>query len=361
MGADLTWWQITLITIGAVVVSYALTSAVCLRAPPLPWTRRKSRWAFTARRIAHRGGSLLGPENTMYTFRKALKECDVDMLEIDVCLTADGVVVVAHDELTDRVCGVPLAIGETKFADLPLLARKIPLHFHGPQQLDTYVMPDAEWAEVGAQPFCSLREVFEAFPNVPIHIDAKHEKPDLARKTVELIQEFGREALTVVGSAGAANTAIIRDMLSNYPTRSPTSVVPEGPRTPLTGKQAGGTTRPLTFACAKEVIKVYAMWIFGVLPFVPLDFDVLDIPLVTSPLKARFAQHRPILGAILSWLLTSPTMWRHLQRRGIRVYGFVLNSAAEFEEVKGWPIDGYMTDDPHLFREVSWLSKAATK
>ena len=46
-------------------------------------------------RIAHRGGSRHVTENTMEAFEKS-KEIS-DMLEMDVCETKDGVLVVHHD------------------------------------------------------------------------------------------------------------------------------------------------------------------------------------------------------------------------------------------------------------------------
>lgn len=52
--------------------------------------------------IAHRGGAKLAPENTMVAFRQAVGQWDADMLEMDVRLTADGRLVVIHDETVDR-------------------------------------------------------------------------------------------------------------------------------------------------------------------------------------------------------------------------------------------------------------------
>ena len=51
--------------------------------------------------IAHRGGRLVGPENTIEAFRLGL-ENGADALELDVRSTADGVAVVIHDATLDR-------------------------------------------------------------------------------------------------------------------------------------------------------------------------------------------------------------------------------------------------------------------
>jgi glycerophosphoryl diester phosphodiesterase len=51
--------------------------------------------------IAHRGASAYAPENTMDAFELAVRQ-GADMLELDVQRSADGVLVVFHDETTER-------------------------------------------------------------------------------------------------------------------------------------------------------------------------------------------------------------------------------------------------------------------
>ncbi|HNW90877.1 MAG TPA: glycerophosphodiester phosphodiesterase family protein [Bacteroidales bacterium] len=51
--------------------------------------------------VAHRGGSLLAPENTFAAFKNALK-LGVDRIELDVQQSKDGVVMVIHDEKINR-------------------------------------------------------------------------------------------------------------------------------------------------------------------------------------------------------------------------------------------------------------------
>lgn len=51
--------------------------------------------------VAHRGGALIGNENTLSAFSKGL-EAGADMIELDVHLTSDGAVVVCHDDSIDR-------------------------------------------------------------------------------------------------------------------------------------------------------------------------------------------------------------------------------------------------------------------
>lgn len=51
--------------------------------------------------IAHRGGSLEAPENTMASFRHAV-EVGMRSVELDVQMTRDGALVVIHDSTLDR-------------------------------------------------------------------------------------------------------------------------------------------------------------------------------------------------------------------------------------------------------------------
>ena len=51
--------------------------------------------------IAHRGASAYAPENTMPAFELAVRQ-GADMLELDVLRSADGALVVFHDDTTER-------------------------------------------------------------------------------------------------------------------------------------------------------------------------------------------------------------------------------------------------------------------
>ena len=53
---------------------------------------------------AHRGGSAERVENTIAAFKHAVS-LDMNLLELDVHLSKDGEVVIAHDETLGRMCG----------------------------------------------------------------------------------------------------------------------------------------------------------------------------------------------------------------------------------------------------------------
>ena len=75
--------------------------------------------------FAHRGGSKIGPENTIEAFDRGLT-AGADGLELDVHLSRDGIVVVHHDATLDRTTRAtgPLAdrtAGELAELDVPTL------------------------------------------------------------------------------------------------------------------------------------------------------------------------------------------------------------------------------------------------
>ena len=67
-----------------------------------------------ARRLyAHRGASAERPENTMPAFERAV-EIGVDALEMDVHLTRDGQLIVAHDDTARRMARRPGGVGRAR-------------------------------------------------------------------------------------------------------------------------------------------------------------------------------------------------------------------------------------------------------
>ena len=68
--------------------------------------------------IAHRGGSMEAPENTLQAFEHALK-AGAQFLETDVRITKDDCMILCHDEDLQRICGDPRKVVEVDFRDLP--------------------------------------------------------------------------------------------------------------------------------------------------------------------------------------------------------------------------------------------------
>lgn len=67
--------------------------------------------------IGHRGAKAYEPENTLRSVRRAL-EMGVDAVEIDVHLSADGVLTVIHDATVDRTTNGNGAVAKMTFTQL---------------------------------------------------------------------------------------------------------------------------------------------------------------------------------------------------------------------------------------------------
>jgi glycerophosphoryl diester phosphodiesterase len=77
-------------------------------------------WMDLGRRVevtAHRGGGHGVPENTLSAIRKGI-ESGADYAEIDVQETADGVVVLLHDQDLARLCGVKKRIADVPYKEV---------------------------------------------------------------------------------------------------------------------------------------------------------------------------------------------------------------------------------------------------
>lgn len=84
--------------------------------------RHRDRALLKNLRIAHRGLHNNGagiPENSLAAFRRAVKYGFA--IENDIHLTADGEVVVFHDDTLERMCGVPGRVEEMTLAELKAL------------------------------------------------------------------------------------------------------------------------------------------------------------------------------------------------------------------------------------------------
>jgi len=69
---------------------------------------------------AHRGTSALAPENTLAAFRKAAEQ-GAKWVELDVALSADGALVVIHDDTVDRTTAGSGSLGTLSHADIAAL------------------------------------------------------------------------------------------------------------------------------------------------------------------------------------------------------------------------------------------------
>lgn len=142
--------------------------------------------------IAHRLGADNGPDSSRLGLGRTLAE-DVDGLETDVCLTADGRVVLLHDPWLRQVTTVEGWAHRTPWA-----------------ALETARLRDRSGAPTNETPML-LEELLDAVPaGLTVQLDVKaHGDPDLARATADAVARLvaargGRPALEVLSFHSAA-------------------------------------------------------------------------------------------------------------------------------------------------------------
>src|SRR5437588_11817299 len=122
-------------------------------------------------RVAHRGGSLLAPENTLVAFRNALN-MPVDAVELDVQMSRDGHTIVFHDNTVDRRTNGQGNILDLDFAYLRSL--NAAAHFPGgwpePEQIPT-LREVLDLARGHVQVYIEVKMsrrggVYERYPNI---------------------------------------------------------------------------------------------------------------------------------------------------------------------------------------------------
>jgi glycerophosphoryl diester phosphodiesterase len=137
---------------------------------------------------AHRGGSLLWPENSLLAFRNALA-LGADFIEFDVHLSRDGEVMVIHDATLDRTTTGAGPVRDRSVAELKVLRLK---DRSGAVTAETVPTLD-EVVEVAAQ--AKRRMLLE------IKVDAaKARYPGIEEKVLAILDRHAMTASTVVMS-----------------------------------------------------------------------------------------------------------------------------------------------------------------
>lgn len=130
----------------------------------------------------------------------------VDVLELDVHRSADGVLVCCHDSRVDRTTNGSGRIAELTFAELERLDAA--WWFVPGQEVDHDAPARAYLARGRARldpdyRIPSLEAVLSAFPDVPVNLDVKETAPDVPpyeEDLVGLLARFGRRGDVLVGS-----------------------------------------------------------------------------------------------------------------------------------------------------------------
>ena len=245
--------------------------------------------------IAH-AGSELYPHDTMYALER-YAAMGVDILEMDLHMTADGKIILIHDDTVDRTTDGTGDVREMTLAE--------------DQELDAgwYWTEDGETYPLRGQGITipTLREVFETFPGYPMIIEIKQEEPSMAEPLCELIREYGMELKVIVPSF---NDAAMHEFRSTCPEVATAAANDE----------------------AREfVIRGFMLMTGTISP----EYVALQVPETRDDI--------PVTTRLFVWLA---------HRNNLQVHIWTINDPEDMRRFINMGVDGIMTDRTDLLLEI---------
>ncbi len=282
---------------------------------------------------AHRGGRGLMPENTLAAFSHAL-DIGATTLELDTGLTADGVVVVAHDttlnpDLTRDASGAWLAARGPAIRSLTLaqlqrydVGRINPASNYG-KQFASQLPRDGERIPTLAQLFERVRE--RGANQVQFNIETKLDpaKPDETASPEAMV----RALLAEIDKAGMARRVTIQ----SFDWRTLVLVGQLAPQMPRAWLTSARTLKDSRWTAGLRVED------FGSIP-----------QLVKAAAGARSG---PVIWSPVATELT-PALVKEAHSLGFRVLPWTVNQRADMARLIDAGVDGLITDYPDVLREL---------
>jgi glycerophosphoryl diester phosphodiesterase len=244
--------------------------------------------------IAHRGGSKLRPENTFEAFDYAC-QLGVDAIECDVHLSCDGEVVVIHDFTLERTTD---GHGPTE----ALTAREL-------ERLDAgfHFQPDHGFPYRGrGSGVPRLSELLARYPNIPVVIEIKGDRPEVAERTIEVVRHAKAMDRVLIGG------------FSDPVLKAARRLVPEMATSASVLEARAALTRSYLFLAPK-----------------PTGYRLFQMPL---RLRGRQTLRRSFVKAA--------------RRAGIPVQAWIVDDPKEMRRVIDWGVTGIITDRPDVGLEV---------
>ena len=253
--------------------------------------------------LAHAGGALLWPDNTMTAF-SAANELGADVLELDVHESASGEFVVIHDATVDRTTDGHGAIADLTLQELRRLDAGYRWTPTGPRQ-------DAEGTEFSYRgagvTLPTLAEVLAAFPTTAVNVELKQDSGDAAVSLCETVRAAGAVDRVMVGSFHGGPLATFREACPEVSTS----------------------------ASQNEVIVFLALEKLRLSAVLTPPYDALQVPVERSGIR-----------------IVTPHFVKAAHARGVDVHVWTINDAAEMQELVAMDVDGLISDRPDRALQV---------
>ena len=152
--------------------------------------------------IAHRGGAIESPENTLFAFENAVSLSPNVILEFDVHYTKDKQIVVFHDERLDRTTNAQGFVKDLSLEEIKKLDAAYNFQDESSQNI---------YRGKGLQ-VPTLIEVLEKYPDTRMIIEVKPNDRDLAKDLYELVKKYNRLDKTILGSTHSRLVQYLRSL-----------------------------------------------------------------------------------------------------------------------------------------------------
>ena len=277
--------------------------------------------------IAHRGASADAPENTLAAFRAA-REQQADWFELDCTLSADGAVVVIHDETLDRTTSAGGPVGARTAAELLRL------------DAGSWFAP-----AFAGEPLPSLAAALALGNDATgVYVELKRYRGDEALEAeLQALLAGGRALpdpalsaalLERIASSGTRNLELTRAVLSELRARE------------LPGRVVVQSFSPVI--CAAATVEAPELRV-ELLARVPVD----DEPAWRAAL--RWVVALDLAGLNLDAAGVTPERVAELHALGRTVAVWTVDEPAELERVVAAGVDAVITNRPGAVRE--WLAE----
>jgi glycerophosphoryl diester phosphodiesterase len=241
--------------------------------------------------FAHRGGSALGPENTIAAFDLGIA-AGADGLELDVHLSADGVVIVCHDDTLDRTTNASGPVSARTAAELSRVDAGY--RFRAPD--GTYPFRNQG---IGIP---TLREVLRRYPTIPVVVEMKVDRPEMGRAVAAEVREATAAERVCAAGYGLGSMREARQALPEM----------------------------ASSACLPEVrLALYRSWVGWPVRRVP--YGGYQVP-----------EHAGRLRVV------SRRFIRHAHAAGLEIQVWTVDAAADVTRLLRWGVDALITNRPDV-------------
>ncbi len=253
--------------------------------------------------IAHQGGEGLRPSNTLAAFANAV-DLGVDVLETDVHATADGELVLMHDDTVDRTTNGSGSLRQMTLAQV----RALDAGYY--------------WTEDDGQSYPyrgqgltvpTLRELLMAFPDMRFNVEIKQQEPPMAEPLCNLIRELDMGEQMLVASFNEAAIVAFREACPEVAT----SMV-----------QA-------------EIIPFFALSKLWLGATYQPQVEAIQVP--------------EFRGGIVPWgdlRVVNGRFIRDAQQHNIEFHVWTVNETDDMQRMLDWGVDGIITDRPDRLLEL---------